>query len=189
MITVRRRGFTLIELLVVIAVIAILGSILLPVFARAREKARTAVCQSNLKQLGMAWQMYASDYDGCACPCGMGMGEEEWHERLRPYAKNDQICHCPSDSRKGIGTCFAYNHTAGGKDIDQIGEDATQMIVFVDASDHTIMMDTEVAPESAGGKLADRHNQGLNVAFVDGHVKWQRAEQVKPSMFDPTWMP
>lgn len=60
-----RRGFTLIELLVVIAIIAILAAILFPVFARAREKARAATCQSNLKQLGLGHLMYATDYDGC----------------------------------------------------------------------------------------------------------------------------
>ena len=61
----RRRipGFTLIELLVVIAIIAILAAILFPVFARARENARKSTCQSNLKQIGMAVQMYAQDYD------------------------------------------------------------------------------------------------------------------------------
>jgi prepilin-type processing-associated H-X9-DG protein len=53
----------LIELLVVIAIIAILAAILFPVFAQAREKARQASCQSNLKQLGMATQMYKQDYD------------------------------------------------------------------------------------------------------------------------------
>ena len=57
-------AFTLIELLVVIAIIAILASILFPVFAQAREKARQATCQSNEKQLGTAFLMYASDYDG-----------------------------------------------------------------------------------------------------------------------------
>ena len=57
-------GFTLIELLVVIAIIAILAAILFPVFAQAREKARQATCQSNLKQMGVAFAMYASDYDG-----------------------------------------------------------------------------------------------------------------------------
>src|SRR5438270_674257 len=59
-----RRGFTLIELLVVIAIIAILAAILFPVFAQAREKARQAACQSNLKQLGLAAMMYTQDYDG-----------------------------------------------------------------------------------------------------------------------------
>ena len=59
----RRQGFTLIELLVVIAIIAILAAILFPVFAKAREKARSASCQSNEKQLMLALIMYAQDYD------------------------------------------------------------------------------------------------------------------------------
>src|SRR5438552_549627 len=64
---VERSGFTLIELLVVIAIIAILAAILFPVFAQAREKARTAMCLSNLKQIGLGMMMYAQDYDEQLC--------------------------------------------------------------------------------------------------------------------------
>jgi prepilin-type N-terminal cleavage/methylation domain-containing protein/prepilin-type processing-associated H-X9-DG protein len=60
----RSRGFTLIELLVVIAIIAILAAILFPVFAQARDAARKATCQSNLKQFSAAFAMYGTDYDG-----------------------------------------------------------------------------------------------------------------------------
>ena len=104
-----KRGFTLIELLVVIAIIAILAAILFPVFARAREKARQASCQSNLKQIGLAVQMYAQDYDE-RLPLGDYPGAAHYDEftgdpdslwywqynLLQPYIKNIQIFVCPS---------------------------------------------------------------------------------------------
>ena len=60
----KKSGFTLIELLVVIAIIAILAAILFPVFARAREAARKANCQNNIKECAVALQLYWNDYDG-----------------------------------------------------------------------------------------------------------------------------
>ena len=60
----KRRGFTLVELLVVIAIIALLMAILMPALNRARELGRRAVCLGNLKQLALAWVMYADENDG-----------------------------------------------------------------------------------------------------------------------------
>ncbi len=93
----KQRGFTLIELLVVIAIIAILASILFPVFAQAREKARGASCQSNLKQIATSVSMYLQDYDEML---PMGIQNDwwgTWARNVQPYVKNLQVFRCPSD--------------------------------------------------------------------------------------------
>jgi len=99
-----RRAFTLIELLVVIAIIAILAAILFPVFARAREQARLAVCTSNFKQYSNAWMMYIQDYDETLPPWSTNTafkpGEltlTTWDLLLQTYIKNFGVSRCPSD--------------------------------------------------------------------------------------------
>src|SRR3954462_729560 len=83
-------GFTLIELLVLIAIIAILAAILFPAFARARENARRASCQSNLKQIGLGIMQYTQDYDertpSGRMETGDGSGTKaNWQVLLQPY--------------------------------------------------------------------------------------------------------
>jgi prepilin-type N-terminal cleavage/methylation domain-containing protein len=97
----KRTAFTLIELLVVIAIIAILAAILFPVFAQAREKARSVSCLSNMKQLGTALAMYVQDYDEKYMVHGVfefGIGRGSgWAPKAAPYIKNLHIFFCPSD--------------------------------------------------------------------------------------------
>jgi prepilin-type N-terminal cleavage/methylation domain-containing protein len=96
-----KRGFTLIELLVVIAIIAILAAILFPVFAQAREAARKASCTSNLKQIGIALQMYQTDYEGMFPPSQLPSSGANisWPTMCQPYIKNEGVFVCPSGER------------------------------------------------------------------------------------------
>jgi prepilin-type N-terminal cleavage/methylation domain-containing protein/prepilin-type processing-associated H-X9-DG protein len=106
-----RKGFTLIELLVVIAIIAILASILFPVFARARENARRSSCSSNMKQIGLGLLQYAQDYDEKNPAVSYGTNGDgqsnpattspsyKWMDAIFPYVKSEQLFVCPSDSK------------------------------------------------------------------------------------------
>ncbi|RYX80771.1 DUF1559 domain-containing protein [bacterium] len=94
----RISGFTLIELLVVIAIIAILAAILFPVFARARENARRASCQSNMKQIGLGIMQYTQDYDE-RMPARYTFNEaNSWRRVIQPYVKSTQLFSCPSNT-------------------------------------------------------------------------------------------
>jgi len=101
------RGFTLIELLVVIAIIAILAAILFPVFAQARDKARSAGCLSNMQQIGKALMMYFQDNDEKATWFwNSQVGKQNylagyWYVCLFPYTKNLQVFICPSVGTRG----------------------------------------------------------------------------------------
>src|SRR5262245_9220544 len=86
-----KSAFTLIELLVVIAVIASLAAILFPVFAQARATVRKAACVSNLRQIGLAFTMYAQDYDEILVPHWQnGSGIPDWKTLLDPYIKRGE---------------------------------------------------------------------------------------------------
>lgn len=160
------KGFTLIELLVVIAIIAILASILFPVFARAREKARESSCLSNQKQIGMAIIMYAGDYDDLmpmasykpitdpAFPGSPGLKDV-----IMPYCKNTQIFRCPSDRDdywKTEGISYDYG---------------TDGFAFL-----TYSIDTPFDREASRTPILwdfapNWHTRGYVALYGDGHVK------------------
>jgi len=123
------HGFTLIELLVVIAIIAILASILFPVFARARENARRASCMSNLKQIGLGFMQYTQDYDETMPKEYTNIAPHYWMQTIQPYVKSDQIFNCPSAnysytsvySSTAYRISYGYNHYLSGTNSNSNG--------------------------------------------------------------------
>jgi prepilin-type N-terminal cleavage/methylation domain-containing protein/prepilin-type processing-associated H-X9-DG protein len=95
-----RRGFSLIELLTVIAIIVIIAALLLPALARAKEKARTSVCLSNLRQLGMAMTLYVSENNDTFPYSDTGiMPMSQGWLLLNPYIRTNSHCYlCPADA-------------------------------------------------------------------------------------------
>ncbi|HEX8550234.1 MAG TPA: DUF1559 domain-containing protein [Abditibacteriaceae bacterium] len=234
-----RAGFTLVEMLIVIAVIAILAAILFPVFGRVRERGRTIACNSNMKQLAMAFQQYAQDAndrlpgatDG---PDGSGkyggwIRYEDFGRKgaknfnvdegsLFTYVKSKDVYLCASDGEGKItGLSYAINACASqqnrdmttgartidgyskGKKISTIKNPTMFMILTEEArpgtGDGGANLDTSSTddgyynsvrppdPANYENFLATRHQDGGNVAFLDGHVKWYKREMIKDQKF------
>ncbi|HEX2998991.1 MAG TPA: DUF1559 domain-containing protein [Armatimonadota bacterium] len=191
----KRNGFTLIELLVVIAIIAILAAILFPVFARARENARKANCSSNLKQLSMGINMYTEDYDGRLpfCYNSYGGSMHWWFDEVQPYIKNKQVLRCPSanhaiwnSDNNGYALPMLHIWREGGNAQRSTTEFQTpaDLMMIVDgdwAWTHYCptcrTSDGCCAPYGCKPPYSpanQRHSEGCNVAFFDGHVKWMK---------------
>jgi prepilin-type N-terminal cleavage/methylation domain-containing protein len=103
----RLCGFTLIELLVVIAIIAILAAMLMPALSSAKEAGRRIACLNNLRQVGLAAQMYVNDHQGAYPPRSI---TNSWPNRFYDdYGKNVKVLLCPTD----VATSFTKPATVG----------------------------------------------------------------------------
>lgn len=114
-----QRAFTLLELLVVITIISLLAAILFPVFARVRENARRASCQSNMRQMGLAFVQYTQDYDETMPLAQLELapaGSSDfltWRSGIYPYIKNFQAYQCPSNPKRSTTTSYDGNSVPG----------------------------------------------------------------------------
>jgi prepilin-type N-terminal cleavage/methylation domain-containing protein/prepilin-type processing-associated H-X9-DG protein len=202
-----KKGFTLIELLVVIAIIAILAAILFPVFARARENARRASCQSNLKQIGLGIMQYTQDYDE-KFPYQQSSGvspydtaaEINWVRSTQPYIKSYQLFVCPSTTPfSGIvganNTNYLFNGAFVGRSQSALQTSAQTIMVqeyrlhfffaFLRpafADDNTNRNQFQDWKEDNNYQSA-HFDDGANYLYGDGHVKFNRRTRVSSRDF------
>lgn len=200
----QRRGFTLIELLVVIAIIAILAAILFPVFAQARAKARAASCLSNMRQVGLAANMYVQDHDECF-PMSIYIGGTQvftFYHVLVPYMKNVQILQCLSETQRigwaelqaiiplplaagfewvGYNGNYAIFEDGPNNPLTGANHAVIRLAELPYPSETFLMADGEIelAPHLFNSPIVCPHNDGFNGTFADGHSKWTKASEYK----------
>lgn len=170
----RPRGFTLIELLVVLAIIGMLASLLLPAVSRATEAGRSTACLSNLRQIGLAVQLYVQDnrnrlpfirdrlFDTNAPPDTNAVASID--VVLTNYLGAPKVLRCPSDRKRlfeQTGSSYSWNSLLNGQDADHL------RVLGIDFDPHQIpvVFDKEAFHAARGPK------KGVNYLYADGHIK------------------
>ncbi|MDR3460425.1 MAG: prepilin-type N-terminal cleavage/methylation domain-containing protein [Verrucomicrobiae bacterium] len=195
-------GFTLIELLVVIAIIAILAAMLLPALAKAKERAYTIACTSNLRQINLGMTMYADEAHGLYPESGgtIAWGQKDpqthaasWMEQIVSYTGNTNIYHCPANRLFPQNQQSDFNYFNGCRAAyvstilvpDGLGVDApldTKKILFPSA--HVVSGDTVWDSTTDAGALSqaidadkDDYSQNCVGGFINSEgiafEEWQ----------------
>jgi len=196
-----KRAFTLIELLVVIGIIAILAGLLLPALARSKQKAKTIKCLNNLKQIGVANFLYASDYHDFL-PQSQHQGDS-WVGTLQTYLAGTNMYRCPVDTNSlhlysydindfltphpfGANTLNFSKFTSVpspsetfymGEYSDDPSNDGSDHFHFADGGYTSVYFAAQVA--------VTRHGTGANYLFTDDHVEMLRWLVVKTRLLQP----
>ena len=178
----KHKALTVWELLIVVAIVAIGAAILMPLPHHTREGARRSSCQSNLKQIGLAFLQYAQDADAKAPPVAGARGG--WTLLLAPYLKNPDIFQCPSAYSGKIGsTDYFFNARLAGAR-GKLGAHAKPPFTILSgdgADDANSSSHLSQFPDSwrkDENSPAWRHLDGANYGFIDGHVKWFKPEKI-----------